>query len=345
MRRSSHHIQQACDLHALHACRRVLNVKYLTSIIQCNLNIRAATERSSRSKGKKRALEDELSPEYQPPAKRFRRAAQGISDEDDTLHEEPLVSYLAYHHTLQLQFTRSVEQNNLRFDDDNQKAEVRDWLQDEKDLCALVEKAGVSADGLTIDLGEVFLSHERASISLFHDNKMLTTLPELDFKFSLKDHDIRSTQVRNVLVAFLVLQDAGRAEVTTTLQAFLAPGSSTNTYDELPVRLDVNISVSFISPRIFEPFLYTTKLANAQAEDAQRRALCYIFPRSSQLQSSVSRHIDIPFLYSALSPAPPVKAPAHETAFQPGALRPALLPFQRRSTAWLLSRQQQDRRR
>jgi E3 ubiquitin-protein ligase SHPRH len=48
---------------------------------------------------------------------------------------------------------------------------------------------------------------------------------------------------------------------------------------------------------------------------------------------------NIPFFYSILGPAPHVQNPAADNAMQPQMLLPTLLPFQRRSVAWLLDRE------
>lgn len=146
---------------------------------------------------------------------------------------------------------------------------------------------------------------------------------------------MRSSFSQDPLSACAILQDAGRVELIAQLRAVLHPASATN--DDLAFQLVLDVSVGFIQPTIFEPILYKTKSAMSQVEEAQRRVLRYIFPPE---RPSSNRHaLDVPSLYSAIRPATAVAAPLSEESFQPPMLVPALLPFQRRSVAWLLSRE------
>ncbi|KAI0697783.1 SNF2 family N-terminal domain-containing protein [Cytidiella melzeri] len=342
MQRTTQHVP-SIGLRRLHS-RRDLNVEYLTRVLQYNLNVRGIIGHASTSRlqGKKRPR-DATPPQEKPARKRYKRSVPETEDgEDDTTQEQPAVAILAYRHSLEIQYTRSVGRDNRSFAVGDEEAGPLGWVTEEADLCALVDKVAShqsSEESHAVDLGEMQLALEGRRVNLLHDGTRLMTLPTVDAGFSLQDHDMRNGQVYDPLSACLVLEEAGRAEVTASVRAELLPEYSKNKHRELPVRLIVEMSVALVSPAVFEPFLYSTKTAMSQVEDAQRRALCYIFPSSSKHHAPTSRNIDIPFLYSVIGPAPPVKAPALEVAFQPAALLPALLPFQRRSTAWLLSRE------
>ncbi|KAJ7224511.1 SNF2 family N-terminal domain-containing protein [Mycena pura] len=73
------------------------------------------------------------------------------------------------------------------------------------------------------------------------------------------------------------------------------------------------------------------------AEDAQRRLIQYLYPDPVLAHSeSVT---NIPFFYSRLGSAPDIVHLASDRAMQPEALLATLLPFQRRSVAWLLDQE------
>ncbi|KIP06910.1 hypothetical protein PHLGIDRAFT_72023 [Phlebiopsis gigantea 11061_1 CR5-6] len=136
-------------------------------------------------------------------------------------------------------------------------------------------------------------------------------------------------------MACYVLQDAGRAEMSAQFRIFALPGAN----DELlPFRITLSVTVSLIRPAIFEPILYTTKTATSEVEEAQRRVLNLAFP-PVQRQLPINAGLDVPTLYAAIGPAPSLDPPSLEVAYQPAALVPSLLPFQRRTVAWLLSRE------
>ncbi|PBK60985.1 hypothetical protein ARMSODRAFT_676532 [Armillaria solidipes] len=109
---------------------------------------------------------------------------------------------------------------------------------------------------------------------------------------------------------------------------------------ELPFRLHVDVTVSILIPRIFDPFggyKGVTKKTSESLESTQRQLLrfAYAKPTPSTFQGLVS----IPFFYSILGPAPTLPSECAIEAVQPEELLPTLLPFQRRSVAWLLERE------
>lgn len=343
MQRTTRHVQSVRERRT---GPRVINFEYLTTVLQYNLNTTRNSKRrgiSSRAKGKKRAAEEAIPAPDKHPRKRFKRLLQtkeGYVEEVAT--GDPSVAVLAYTHTLEIQYSRSQGTIRKAVYVNDEEAGEQGWLEQEESLCAVIQELVdvQSADGpQSLNLGEAQLALEGSAVTLLHENSVLMILPVVESGFSLEDHDMRSRQVQDPLAACMVLEEAGRAQVSASIRAVMLPEDPEDENRQLPLQLIVDVSVSFVKPAIFEPFLYTTKTAISQVEDAQRRAFTYLFPSTPEQQTPVGRHIDVPTLYSAIGPAPLVKAPAREVAFQPAALVPALLPFQRRSTAWLLSRE------
>ena len=144
----------------------------------------------------------------------------------------------------------------------------------------------------------------------------------------------------DALTQSLVSQSA--VEVTAGLRMVILPLTSWDeTLHTLPFRLVVDVVLSFRLPAIFQPHPYTRKgQTRIEIEKARRGLLHLAFPLSlpETLSISFQGRIDVPFLYAVVQPA---KAP-HESVdkfLQPQALLPQLLPFQRRTVGWMLSRE------
>ncbi|KDQ23693.1 hypothetical protein PLEOSDRAFT_1048636 [Pleurotus ostreatus PC15] len=102
---------------------------------------------------------------------------------------------------------------------------------------------------------------------------------------------------------------------------------------ELPFSIQVETSCKFLYPAILEDpsNRHKGKTAAAHVREAVRRVHNYLYTPEAHLGT-----VDIPFFYASLKPAPFTDV---EERVQPRALVPKLLPFQRRSVAWLLARE------
>jgi E3 ubiquitin-protein ligase SHPRH len=133
-------------------------------------------------------------------------------------------------------------------------------------------------------------------------------------------------------------------EVTARLRVVVSPLTSwDDTLHTLPFRLVVEVALSFRLPGIFQPLANLSKGRNRIEIERSRRGLLHLaFPPTTLpeiLSSSFQGRVDVPFLYAVIQPA---RAVLHESAdifLQPQALLPKLLPFQRRTVAWMLSRE------
>ncbi|GJE89122.1 hypothetical protein PsYK624_052160 [Phanerochaete sordida] len=197
--------------------------------------------------------------------------------------------------------------------------------------------SGQEDNGWSTAVNGVKLTSSSSSAYVYVDNQSMSLLevPNVDPTFNVEEHDFRHMSMRDPLFACSVLQDAGRAELSAEMAVRVEQAVNDSV---LSLGITLDISVSLIFPTISEPTLYATKIATSEAEEAQRRAMHYIFPPQVQ-RSAPQSHMDVASLYATLGPAPQLNPPSLQANYQPHQLLPTLLPFQRRSVAWLLSRE------
>jgi len=130
-------------------------------------------------------------------------------------------------------------------------------------------------------------------------------------------------------------------EVTACLRMVVLPLTSWDeTLHTLPFRLVVDVVLSFVPPAIFWPFANPRIGQNRAGIEKARRGLLHIaFPRLEVPSSSFHGRIDVPFLYTITQPARAIPHESLDKFLQPRALLPTLLPFQRRTIGWMLSRE------
>lgn len=301
------------------------------------------TARTSPNKGKKRAASS--SPDNRPRKRsRNRRDSSLPSQSVDTDHsEDPKASaqsaddvlFPVYRHAIKVQYTTAV-------DHDRTYGVEKEWLEQEAELMEWLKDAHKrEADFREVELGELkVVNATGARISLsphrYGQFDAFITIPTSNRDFKPDDHDIRQDSLQNQLRACYLLTTNGRAQMSATLKLeFLQPDVDANV---LPFRLHVDIDVSLVVPAIFGPTNYSTKSVFADVEEAQRRFLTFIFP-DPPTPSTFNGKIDIPLLYSILRPAPRLHDGFSDLSAQPTNLVPTLLPFQRRSVAWMLERE------
>lgn len=315
--------------HHLHRCRvgGGLNVDYLLELLQYISN---STSQSSQTK--KRAA----TPTPQPrPRKRFKKIDATVESEEEH-SEAPVAAVDVFQHVFRMQYSRS-EPASSDADGDVQVVAPEDaileWLKQRQKENSTRKKGPVDN---AVDCGDIRLVVSRTRTVAVADvpskpGAELFFVPNLDPNFSLDDHDFRQKDIKDPLVAFATLEEAGRAEISAKLRFIVLDDADDST---LPVELVLQVDVALSCPSIFEPILYSSKKATSEVEEAQRRALLHLFPPTSP--ASGRTNANIPLFYSTLGPAPPAQ---YEHRHQPSVLRPSLLPFQRRSVAWLLARE------
>lgn len=324
------------------AHRAYLNVTELLELVHARHQIPTAGAAEHKGKGKKRLASSLLAG---GPRKRGRIQKQSDASSVDgdsdvqSSDADDVISYPVYQHISKLQYTTVVAHERKAANEE--LAGELGWLQEENELKTWLQqqrKGSLGPEPVTIDVGELHVSKATGhNVTLRHASAHgLITLPRDTDDFSLEDHDIRWHATRDELSACYHLSAAGRAQLSARVKLEILTENADE--DMLPFHLHVEITASLISPAIFEPIYHSGKAVFAEVEEAQRRFLSYIFP-DSPVPDGFHGVVDIPLLYSVLGPAPALYHGFLDLSAQPTSLVPTLLPFQRRSVAWMLQRE------
>jgi SNF2-related domain len=168
--------------------------------------------------------------------------------------------------------------------------------------------------------------------------RAFVTLPVVgDFSSLTHEHDF-TTRHCDLIRAFLDLQDAKRAKITARL-TFHPPDSDLfkdGTAQLSSLQRDHIITVVSIDFYVTLIDIDKTELTTSIVAEAQRRVLHALFPRSPSTQftrPTVSNFI------ANLQPAPSLPPTVLAEHLQAKDLQCELLPFQRRSVYWMLTRE------
>jgi len=202
----------------------------------------------------------------------------------------------------------------------------------------------------TIDLGEVhFVQHEGRIVAVSRDSRReflsadgaswLFLVPSLTVDED--SNDFRSPQAADILSAIKSLQSHGRAHVTGHLSVQVFPP------DDEPLTMpkfsfEVEFVASVILPTFLEPLVQKKGMIKRDfiaLEDSQRRLLRAAYLPEDVVSTDVPHPITVSTFYSIMDSAPHLPSQQAIDALQPEALLPTLLPFQRRSVAWLLEKE------
>lgn len=256
-----------------------------------------------------------------------------------------------YRHTYDLRYTRRQINNT----NSNSMTGSRTLVLDDKALKQAEETEGAllavlrdycagSPEDTTIDLGDFnipcgpFYPFERerpVRVRPLGSERHMCLLPKDADRIDVVSYDIapRHNDIYSCL-SELPSRPFPRASVSTHVKLIVKP---TDTWDaspdDLPFCLIVDMTMSFHAPLIFE-----SVTDNRVAEEARRALLHFAFPPPS-LGPPFHKRIDIPFFYASIKPAPPLSCTELYEAAQPDALLPTLLPFQRRTVAWMLEKE------
>lgn len=291
------------------------------------LNVNALLTCLKRPKGKKRAAP--TAPDRpRKKARRPRTEDKAPSSEDD----EPK-QFLVCEHTFELQYKWSEDEVARKVDEGGALA------HSQKGVAEVMSKIGSQATdlGMLVLRSGSFASAGRivALQAYTETGSYVLTLPDITFDFDAAAHDLRLSYLSDPLVACHRLSSAGRAVISA--RASLHP-EPTADKSQLPFRIRVEISVSLNYPSIVKQVPSSVHNRVNEVDEAQRRVLWHVFPPCNSPPAGFAGNIDVSLLFSILGRAPPI---AHDHHVQPQDLRPTLLPFQRRSVAWMLSREGQ----
>ncbi|KAJ7026292.1 SNF2 family N-terminal domain-containing protein [Mycena alexandri] len=216
----------------------------------------------------------------------------------------------------------------------------KDWPGDERKLEETLQVLGGLSESPRVNLGTIALvvhSGRVVVVSRSDETQWLLLLPTLHDELDFESLDVtierRSEANHDIFVACHELQRAGRIAIDGHLTLIMLPEEK----GYFPFTLQVQLTVS-LTPSIYEPLRVPRTRAGSVLENVQRRLLEFLYPDPALIPDS-DAVTNIPFFYSILGPAPHLQHSTADLAMQPEALLPTLLPFQRRSVAWLLARE------
>jgi E3 ubiquitin-protein ligase SHPRH len=235
----------------------------------------------------------------------------------------------------------------LRFSDTTQEVAPEAYYDFKSTETTLKQEILVLCESLTeplaLDLGPVYFGMSGGRVVAVAPRRdtlypWLVTVPPLsDDGFNTEHYDLPPS-CADVLYCAGRLMQLRRARLEGNLKVLLNPIDASA--GDFSFSLVLEARCSFAVPTIFEA-LTTKSSGMKEGPDAQRRLLLYVYPqkvRSQYTKSNEDTTTNIPFLYSAIGPAPDLPE-CYLDVLQPTDLAANLLPFQRRSVAWLLKRE------
>ena len=331
------------------AFRPNINLRYLTKVIQ---NTTISENASNIVNGKRKALNS-----VQPTRRNKRtKTSQGSStgnvddnDESDNCSDEedyPVLELQHNHrrhdtvlvpilrHVLDIQYTKNEESAmyDKGWDDEIKKFQV-----------ILSTLSGPSSSFNTIELGDIrFAEYRGSAVAMAYNphsqnesNTWLFIVPSLVVDGD--SNDLGSSGSTDLLLACRTLQSYGQAYVEASLKLVVLPLDAFDNH--LLFTLQLEFVVSLVLPLALDPTPLSRRAQVLAREDAQRRLLRATYLSQDITSLAVNDEVTISKLYSTLGSAPPLPSERANKALQPASLLPTLLPFQRRSVAWMLEKE------
>jgi E3 ubiquitin-protein ligase SHPRH len=335
--------------HATKAFRPNINLRYLSKIIR---DATISDTSSNITNGKRKAL----SPVR--PTRRAKRTktSQGSLTEDDD-DSDDLSNYgdeedyplLEIHHNHRkpdaglVPILRHVLEIHYTKNEETAIHTSKKWEEEDKEIQAILSTlSDPSLSPNTIELGDIRFAEYRGSAvamayhphSQNESNRWLFIVPSLVIDGDSNDLGSSSS---DFLLACRTLQSFGQAYVEASLKLVVLPLDTAN--GQLPFALRLEFVVSLVLPLALNPTPLSRRAQILAREDAQRRLLRATYLSQDITSLAVNDEVTVSKLYSILGPAPPLPSEGANKALQPESLIPALLPFQRRSVAWMLEKE------
>ena len=325
------------NLLPLSCANLLLRLEQLTESSHSQLGSDEASERGKRRRPPMASFSQE------PQKKKTKLIAQ--STPRNSSPESVSDTFPVYRHNHRIRYTKSQPDGYpISKDLNGANATDRLILEQEADLLRLLEENVANVSELVaLDFGEVpIMPHALGAVVGRDEIQYLLTLPPItDPKASAY---VGEEGGRSHLYAWLQRMplNSRMTSVSAEVRMSVDPLSAWDqTLERFPFELEVVVTLSFRTPDIFNA-LETPAKGKSSAEEARQALINLAFPvqplDSSYSESSLDK-IDIPFFYSIICPAPALRPEDLESALQPDALIPSLLPFQKRSVAWMLSRE------
>jgi E3 ubiquitin-protein ligase SHPRH len=343
---SSHHLSYRTKVRSQpgHPGYLTLNCKVILNLLHALLDESSHHDELSTATGQKRL--HLLSHGASRKRRNFDLGQSGV-------YCSPNESIPAFHHEFNLEYSKECPEvrRYTRLISDNEAAE--DGLTSvEESLMLFLRNSCISQnEPITLDCGDVLInSHgEHGGIvdakpshleEQWADLCNVFVIPPL-YAEGMETGDGHLFSWADTLTQPIVHQPA--VQVTACLRMVVSPLTSWDeTLRTLPFRLVVDVILSFHAPAIFRPFANPRNGWNrTEIEKARRGLLDLAFPPPLPETSSplYHRRIDVSFLYAIVQPASAILDESGDGSLQPQALLPTLLPFQRRTIGWMLSRE------
>lgn len=311
--------------------------------------------------------EDDVNPEYkQIYPSYWESSSQAIGEVTET---EDTSFLQVYQFGLHLRYDKMVIRSSDNYAD-NKTATTWGWLQQEESLCSLLQvrqrNASLSQD---IDMGRFFmtryLGHTLAlsgpppgnppcslDTAKEYSDMWLFLLPDIPWPDGIAEDDLEEQDIlpsgmhRDFITACAVLQFHGRAKLEASLQLHILPEGTYDPTHDLPFELRAHFVLSLAIPETYNPFAGKFSQCEInELEGLQRRLVCFLSktPLMRPVHGSAveeATNVTIPFFLNIMRPAPPLAQDVMVyESLQPDGLLSILMPFQRRTVAWMLERE------
>jgi E3 ubiquitin-protein ligase SHPRH len=345
-------VSQLWESYGAKTFRPNINLRYLTKVIR---NITISENASNVVNGKRKA------PSVQPTGrtkrtKTLRGSSTGNNDDndesddcsDDCSDEEDYPVLELQHnlrqpdtglvpilrHVLHIQYTKNEGSAiyNKKWNDENNKFQA---------ILSTLSDPSLSLN--TIELGDIrFAEYRGSAVAMAYNphsqnesNTWLFIVPPLVIDGD--SNDLGSSSSTDLLLACRTLQGYGQAYVEASLKLVVLPPDAFDNH--LPFALQLEFIVSLVLPFALDPTPLSRRAQALAREDAQRRLLRATYLSQDITSLAINDEVTVSKLYSTLGSAPPLPSERANKALQPASLVPTLLPFQRRSVAWMLEKE------
>jgi len=320
-----------------------LNCELILSLLHALVDENSHETESSPAAGQKRP---------RPVSHTSPRKRRNFDSKQGDAHRSPNEGIPVFRHEFNLQYSKRCPEVRPSVQISDNEAEEVGLTSLEEALVAFLRNSCTSpTEPITLDCGDVLInSHGEhggtvdAKPSHLEEQWAnlcnILVIPPLCAE-GMEAGDGHFFSWTDILRQFTVHQSA--VEVAACLRMVISPLTSWDeTLHTLPFRLVVDVVLSFHSPAIFGPFANPRKWQNHTEIEKARRGLLHLAfppPLLEAPSSSFRGRIDVPFLYTITQPARAIPQESIDKFLQPQALLPTLLPFQRRTIGWMLSRE------
>ena len=345
---------QLWESDAAQVFRPNINLAYLSKIIR---NTTISEDSSNIINGKRKA------PILIQPTRRTKRTKtsrgsstdndddsdEGSHSDEDAPEDYPVLEVQHNHrkpdaglvpilrHVLEIQYTKK----------EGSTMQNKKWDEEDKEFQAILSTlSDGSSYPNTIDFGDIqFAEHRGSAVAVSHNphrqnesNTWLFLVPSLAIDGD--SNDLRSSSSSDLLLACRTLQGFGQVYVEASLNLVILPLNMVDTVNgQLPFALQLEFVVSLVLPLALDPIPLSRRAQVLAREDAQRRLLRATYLSQDITSQVVNDEVTVSTFYSILRSAPALPSEGANKALQPKSLIPTLLPFQRRSVAWMLEKE------